>query len=98
MTGPIKGNARRQPGEATNQNIKSDHSTKQDMIAAILRARSLNTFEAIREGDTCLHSTVSTLRCLGYVIHDQWEDVETRFGRTVRVKRYRVLRGPEVRV
>jgi len=70
------------------------HSTKQDMIAAILRARSMNTFEAIRAGDTCLHSTVSTLRSLGYLIHDEWEDVKTRFGRTVRVKRYRLIRGP----
>ncbi|NYT67703.1 helix-turn-helix domain-containing protein [Pusillimonas noertemannii] len=70
---------------------------KQDVIASILRERSLNTFEAIQEGDTCLHSTVATLRGLGYVITDRWEDVETRFGRTVRVKRYRLLRGPEAR-
>ena len=70
---------------------------KQDAIAAILRERSLNTFEAIQEGDTCLHSTVATLRGLGYIISDRWEDVQTRYGRTVRVKRYRLLREPEVR-
>lgn len=70
---------------------------KQDLIASILRERSLNTFEAIQEGDTCLHSTVATLRSMGYIISDRWEDVQTRFGRTVRVKRYRLLRGPEAR-
>lgn len=94
MTGPTNSNARRQPGEATNQNIKYSHSTKQDAIAAILRTRSLNRFEAERHGDHCLHSTVSTLRGLGYVIFDEWETVGTRFGKTARVKRYRVLRGP----
>ena len=94
MTGPTKGNARRQPGEATNQNIKLSHSTKQDAIAAILRTRSLNRFEAERYGDHCLHSTVATLRGLGYAIFDEWETVDTRFGRTVRVKRYRLIRGP----
>lgn len=80
--------------ESTNTNR---HSTKLAMIAAILRTESLNTFEAIRIGDTCLHSTVSSLRRRGYTIHSEWEEVRNRFGGTTRVKRYRILREPGAR-
>lgn len=67
--------------------------TKQDAILNVLARRSLNTFEASKEyGDTCLHSTVSTLRSFGHVIHDEWEDIRNRFGGITRVKRYRLIR------
>lgn len=81
---------------ATNGNESTNikrHCTKQDAILNVLARRSLNTFEASREyGDTCLHSTVSTLRSFGHVIHDEWEEVINRFGRITRVKRYRLIR------
>lgn len=67
---------------------------KREMILATLRERSLNTFEAIRIGDTCLHTTVSELRKAGYTITDSWEEVVTRFGRAVRVKRYSLAGEP----
>lgn len=41
-----------------------------------------------RLGDHCLNSTISELRAEGYVIHAYAEQVQTRFGRNVRVKRY----------
>lgn len=76
--------------ESTNTTRKY---TKQDVILSVLARRSLNTFEASREyGDTCLHSTVSTLRSLGHVFHDEWEEVRNRFGGITRVKRYRLIR------
>lgn len=71
--------------------------SKQDTIANLLWERSLNCFEAMRYGDSCLHSTVSTLRGIGYVIHDEWEEIPTRWGRTVKVKRYRLLASPRTR-
>lgn len=77
-------------------NVKR-HYTKQDAILNVLRTRSLNRFEAERYGDHCLHSTISTLRGMGHVFHDEWETVPTRFGKEVRVKRYHLLRGPGYR-
>jgi hypothetical protein len=63
-------------------------NTKESMILTIMReGRSLNRFEAARLGDTCLHSTISTLRSKGHLFHDEWEWVPTRFGET-HVKRY----------
>lgn len=97
MTDPTKSNAPRQRGEAAKQNNQCNHLTKQNAIAAILRTRSLNRFEAERFGDHCLHSTIATLRDLGFVIVTQWETVPTRFGKDARVKRYSLIRGPGVR-
>lgn len=66
---------------------------KESTILATMRAgRSLNRFEAEPLGDHCLHSTIATLRGKGHLFHDQWEDVPTRFGKTVRVKRYSYMR------
>lgn len=62
--------------------------SKKATILAELRQRSLNRFEAERLGDHCLNSTISELRAEGYVIHAYAEQVQTRFGRNVRVKRY----------
>lgn len=63
--------------------------TKESMILTIMRSgQSLNRFEAERFGDHCLHSTISTLRSKGYLFHDAWEWIPTRFGREVHVKRY----------
>lgn len=65
------------------------HRTKESAILAILKSgKSLNRFEAEHLGDHCLHSTISTLRDKGYKISDEWEWVNTRFGREVHVKRY----------
>lgn len=66
---------------------------KENTILAILMSgRSLNRFDAEPLGDHCLHSTIATLRAKGYLFHDEWESVPTRFGKSVRVKRYRYLR------
>ena len=65
--------------------------TKQSMILRTLAHRSLNRFDAEKLGDHCLHSTISTLRNLGYQFHTEWECVPTRFGNDVRVKRYYLL-------
>lgn len=67
--------------------------TKKSTILAALRSRSLNRFEAERLGDHCLNSTIAELRAEGHLIHSQPEMVETRFGRRVRVNRYRLIRG-----
>jgi hypothetical protein len=64
-------------------------NTKESTILAIMRTgHSLNRFEAERFGDHCLHSTIATLRSKGYLFHDAWEWVPTRFGKEVHVKRY----------
>jgi hypothetical protein len=66
--------------------------TKESIILATLRAgQSLNRFEAESLGDHCLHSTIATLRNKGYLFHDEWEYVLTRFGKEVHVKRYRYI-------
>jgi len=72
--------------ESTNTNR---HSTKKAVILAVLKTRSLNRFEAHAFGDFCLHSTIAELRGDGQVFHDEWESVPTKWGREVRVKRYR---------
>lgn len=69
------------------------HITKEAAILKILHERSLNTFEAITFGDSCLHSTVSTLRAKGHVIHDHWEWVRNRFGSETHVKRYLLIKS-----
>lgn len=72
---------------APSKTLRPQH-TKESMILTIMcEGRSLNRFEAARLGDTCLHSTISTLRNKGYLFHDEWEWVPTRFGET-HVKRY----------
>lgn len=64
-------------------------NNKESTILEIMKAgNSLNRFEAERFGDHCLHSTVATLRSKGYLFHDVWEWVPTRFGKEVHVKRY----------
>lgn len=65
--------------------------TKKSSILAALRAHSLNRFEAERLGDHCLPTTIAELRSDGFVIHDEWEEVPTRFNKTCRVKRYRLV-------
>lgn len=72
-------------------------TTKKAAILEALRRGSLNRFEAERLGDHCLNSTISELRAEGHVIHAHAEQVPTRFGRNVRVKRYHLMRGPGVR-
>lgn len=79
--------------EAAQERKQHSEHTKIGRILAELRVRSLNRFEAERIGDHCLHSTVAHLRAEGHVIVDQWEEVPTRFGRPVRVKRYHFAGG-----
>ena len=76
---------------SNTQGINTD--TKQGRILALLKAQSLNRFEAEKHGDHCLNSTISSLRSAGYVINDQWEEVPTRFGVMARVKRYFLVKG-----
>lgn len=59
------------------------------------RRRGLNRFEAERIGDHCLNSTISALRQQGVKIVDEWEQVPTRWGFNVRVKRYRYAGGAQ---
>lgn len=69
-----------------------EQDTKESRILTIMRSgQSLNRFEAERLGDHCLHSTVATLRSKGYLFHDEWEWVPTRFGKEAHVKRYRYI-------
>lgn len=79
--------------KAAGQMAASENSrlndTKEAMILTIMRTgKSLNRFEAERLGDHCLHSTIATLRSKGYLFHDAWEWVATRFGKEAHVKRY----------
>lgn len=73
------------------QNTKEKFTTKQDKILNVFRTRSLNRFEAEPFGDHCLHSTVATLKRLGFLFVTKWEEVPTRFGKSCRVKRYYYL-------
>ena len=79
-------------GVATTQpaddSIKHQCGTKEFRILTVLKTRSLNTFEARHFGDSCLHTTIATLRSKGYEVVSQWEKVPTRFGKPARVKRY----------
>jgi len=72
-------------------------TTKKAAIVEALRHGSLNRFQAERIGDHCLPSTISELRAEGYLIHAHAEQVMTRFGRNVRVKRYCLLAEPGAR-
>lgn len=65
----------------------------QTIYSAIRERRGLNRFDAERLGDHCLNSTIAVLRAKGVVILDHWEEVPTRFGRDVRVKRYWAQHG-----
>ncbi len=65
--------------------------TKKDSILTALRHGSLNRFEAERMGDHCLPTTIAELRSEGHVIDGEWEEVPTRFGKSCRVKRYRLV-------
>lgn len=69
------------------------NKTKLAMIEHHLRNGSLNTFEAIRLGDTCLNTTVSNLRAKGINVVSDWESVPNRFGGMTKVKRYRIIEG-----
>ena len=69
-------------------------TTKKAAIVEALRIGSLNRFQAEHLGDHCLNSTISELRAEGYLIHAHDEQVMTRFGRPVRVKRYSLLSEP----
>lgn len=75
----------------TPQPVKPPRDTKLERIRAALRLPGgLNTFEAQRLGDTCLHTTVAKLREQGEVILSEWEVVPSRFSADgARVKRYR---------
>ena len=88
----IKGSAPVQ--ETDPSKVQQPQLNKESTILAILMSgpRGLNRFEAERVGDHCLHSTIATLRSKGYLFHDKWESVPTRFGKMVRVKRYFYLR------
>ncbi|HWW06171.1 helix-turn-helix domain-containing protein [Collimonas sp.] len=64
-------------------------TTAESVILSILKSgNSLNQFEAERFRDHCLHSTISTLRAKGFLFRDEWEWVNSRFGKDVCVKRY----------
>lgn len=62
------------------------------ILAILMSGRSLNRFQAESHGDHCLHSTIACLRAKGYLFHDEWEKVPTRFGKRARVKRYAYIR------
>lgn len=69
------------------------YSTKKAHVAAVLRVRSMNRFEAEQICfDHCLNSTVAELRRDGAIFHQVWETVPTRAGRPTRVLRYRLIR------
>jgi hypothetical protein len=75
--------------ESAPSKVQPTQHNKESTILAIMRSgHSLDRFEAERLGDHCLHSTISTLRSKGYLFHDAWEWVPTRFGKEVHVKRY----------
>lgn len=80
------------PENAPSKTNKPQHNKETTILAILRQGRSLNRFEAERFGDHCLHSTISTLRSKGYQFYDQWEWVNTRFGKEVHVKRYSYIR------
>ncbi len=69
------------------------NKSKIAMIEHHLRNGSLNTFEAIALGDTCLNTTVSILKGKGLNVVSEWENVPNRFGGKTKVKRYRIIEG-----
>ncbi len=80
------------PENAPSKILPAQHNKETTILAILMSGRSLNRFEAEPIGDHCLHSTIATLRSKGYLFRDEWESVPTRFGKTVRVKRYFYMR------
>ncbi|MCA8296312.1 hypothetical protein LGN19_21170 [Burkholderia sp. AU30198] len=79
----------------SNANVNTTLSVKplgkiEHVLLELRRGISLNRFDAERIGDHCLNTTISTLRAEGWPITGEWETVPTRFGKTVRVLRYRL--------
>ena len=62
--------------------------TKLERILQLLILGSLNRFEAEREGDHCLNSTISQIQSLGVLVGRMWESVPGFIGEPVRVRRY----------
>jgi hypothetical protein len=80
------------PENAPSKTLPAQLNKESTILAILMSGRRLNRFDAEPLGDHCLHSTIATLRSKGYLFHDEWESVPTRFGKTVRVKRYSYLR------
>lgn len=76
------------PSKAQRPQLNKENT----ILAILMSGRSLNRFEAESHGDHALNSTIAILRAKGNLLHDEWESVPTRFGKTVRVKRYSYLR------
>lgn len=73
--------------------VGSQPATKHDRILSLFIAgASLNRFDAERYGDHCLNSSIAVFRREGHAFHQEWENVPTRFGKTARVLRYRLLK------
>jgi hypothetical protein len=81
------------PENAPSKAQQPHHNKEQTILQTMVAGRSLNRFEAETLGDHCLHTTIATLRSKGYLFHDEWEWVSTRFGKEVHVKRYSYLRS-----
>jgi len=63
--------------------------TKKSRILETLRTgKTLNCFEARAYGDSCLHSTIASIRAEGHMIAGTWESVPTKWGAPARVLRY----------
>lgn len=80
------------PENAPSKVQPKQHTKESTILAIMIAGRSLNRFDAEPLGDHCLHSTIATLRSKGYLFHDEWEWVPTRFGKEVHVKRYSYIR------
>ena len=67
--------------------------TKLERILTLLVCRSLNRFEAEKEHDHCLHSTVAQIQTSGVLVERVWEAVPGHLNSKVHVVRYWI--GPE---
>lgn len=74
-----------QPDGTTRQEPSKEHR----ILALFAEGMRLNRFQAARHGDTCLNTTISDLqRRYGFSFARDWQQVTSRGGHAVRVRRY----------
>ena len=100
---PKNENALRQQGVSksgmeTHLSEANDRRKIWRVLEALKQPEGLNRFDAERIGEHCLNTTVARLRCCGFRVESEWEEVPSRFSdKGVRVRRYWVASDGKAR-
>lgn len=77
------------PRAEQSKKPKLNRDTQKGYILSILASNSsLNRFDAEHHGAHALHSVIASIEKLGIQVDREWEEVQSRWGHGVRVKRY----------